>query len=295
MGRLGQGPQMIPSFLREGTPDPPISRPKPAQWEGRGILGRRSRRPAGSNLERLDGAPSRVFPGARGRAEPPTCSVHLPAHGARGRPSVSQSFRPSASPRAVSLHGRPAGARTPWRPPRPPARAGLPAGRRASGGAGREPRGAGRGGEGARAQGALGGGRSSARRCIHSDSSRSAGQVGAPGASLPGWAGPCGRGGEGARARRAWGRWPGKRAVSRPLLAPGSARGALRSARRASARAASAAAAPPPPLRRFLPLAKRKAFSPLSFLLCQGLREPRGEASPCTFKGAVAVGTRRAA
>lgn len=281
MGRLGQGPQMIPSFLREGTPDPPISRPKPAQWEGRGILGRRSRRPAGSNLERLDGAPSRVFPGARGRAESPTCSVHLPAHGARGRPSVSQSFRPSASPRAVSLHGRPAGPAPPGARPAPrrapdSQRGAGPVGAQDAslgglGGAGEE-----KGGEGARAQGALGGGRSSAQRCIHSDSSRSAGQVGAPGASLPGWAGPCGRGGEGARARRAWGRWPGKRAVSRPLLAPGSARGALRSARRASARAASAAAAPPPPLRRFLPLAKRKAFFPPLLSALSGIEGAEG-------------------
>lgn len=59
MGRLRQGPQMLLSLLGEGTPDPPISRPKPAEWEGRGILCRRSRCPAGSNLERLAGAPSR--------------------------------------------------------------------------------------------------------------------------------------------------------------------------------------------------------------------------------------------
>lgn len=165
----------------------------------------------------------------------------------------------------------------PVAPAPPPARAGLRAARRASGGL-----------EGASLRGwaGLGGGREGKGRerrargvAFPQDSARRAGPGGAgrepPGAG-PGAAAGTARGvasapGSQLRARCAL--------VSAPLPVP---------------------PLPPLPLRPLLDVSSRSRrgrlfFFSLPFLLCQGSREPRGEASPRTFKGAMAAGTRGAA
>lgn len=154
------------------------------------------------------------------------------------------------------------------------------------------------------------------------DFSQRAGQVGAWGVRASGagrgWAG-AGRG-RGANAGRAASRSlrtprgaQGQGGAGRepPGAGPGAAAGTARGVASAPgsqlrARCALAAAPlpvpplPPLPLRPLLDVSSRSRrgslfFFSLPFLLCQGSREPRGEASPRTFKGAMAVGTRGAA
>lgn len=122
----------------------------------------------------------------------------------------------------------------------------------------------------------------------------SAGALGSRGAGREppglGGAAPAGWGG-GASAPRG-GRWPQQRAASRPHQALGSVPGS-----QCRARDPSVCALPSPlRLRPLLDVSSRSRRGRLifPFLLRQGSKEPRGEASPCTFKGTVAVGTRGA-
>lgn len=210
-GVSDRGPQMSLSLLGGGgglRTRPYLGRSR-AEWEGRGIFGGSLQAPRGLQLGTPGADPSRTSLGARGRAEPPTCSVHLPARAARGRPSVSQSVSPSASPRAASLHGRPAGPALPGARPAPQRapdsarRAGQVGARGASLRAGRG--GTGRGG-GASAEHARRwpGQRAASRSLAIPRGARGKWGRGAR-ASRGGAALAVHRGGEGARVRRAWG------------------------------------------------------------------------------------------
>lgn len=139
---------MILSLLGGGTPDPPISRPQPS------AVGR-----SGDFRRLAPGAPwAPTWSAWRGPLERvplrqgSSGASYLLCSSSSTRspgPPVGQSVGPSQRESARRLTPwPPRGARTPWRPPRPPARAGLRAARRASGGAGREPPGRGRAGRG---------------------------------------------------------------------------------------------------------------------------------------------------
>nr|XP_036879907.1 collagen alpha-1(I) chain-like [Manis javanica] len=163
----------------------------------------------------------------------------------------------------------------PLAPAPPPARAGLRAARRASGGAGREPPGlGGRAGErGASAGAAAGAARGVA---FTRGSARSAGK----------WARSAGRQG---RGRADGGREPG----GRERAARGAAAGAARGVASAPGSRLRTSARQPRPLLDVSSCSRRgrRFFPPFC---CQGSRQPRGEAPPSTFKGAEAVGTRGA-
>lgn len=144
---------MILSLLGEGALDPPIARPKPRRLRSSGGSPPSLQAPRGLQLgtpgrSSLKNEPRR--PRSRG-ASYLLCSFSSAQ--SPGLP-VGPSVLPSESKSAPRLTPwPPRGACTPWCPPRPPARAGLPAGRRASGGrgtraseAGRGRRGDGRGG-----------------------------------------------------------------------------------------------------------------------------------------------------
>lgn len=225
-GVSDRGPQMSLSLLGGGggTPDPPISRPQPSR------VGR-----SGDFRRLAPGAPwAPTWDAWRGplahvpRRQRSSGASYLLCSSSSTRspwPPVGQSVCQSQRESARRLTPwPPRGARTPRRPPRPPARAGLRAARRASGGAGREPPGwAGRNGEGrGRERGAREAVAGAARGVAFArDSARSAGQVGARSSSLQG-RGRAGRApgrGGGASAPRV-GRRPGQRPASRPLRVP---------------------------------------------------------------------------
>ena len=182
--------------------DPPV--PQPRRKVG-GFLGSSLRSASRAPTWSAGRAPWRACP-----AEPPTCSVHLPARGARGRPSVPPSVRARvrAPPHSMAA---PRGPHPPGACPAPGARR-TPRGAQGSGGAGRGPPGLGGAGE---RSGCAVGARGAAARSLRPRR----GARGRGGASLGGR----GRG----RGRAGGGRGPGRRAASCPLRAPGSARAAL--------------------------------------------------------------------
>lgn len=215
--RTGAAAPDVLVLLGEGTRDPPIPRPRQSRVGRSGV----SRQlapgaPRATTWSAWRGPLARVPRRLRSRgASYLLCS----SSSARSQgPPVGASVLPSTSPRAASLHGRPAG-------PAPRGACPAPGARRTSrsaqgkwglggceppglGGAGR-----GQGGEGARTQGA--------RRRVPSGLRAARRARGAQGASLRG---------------RGRGQRPGQRAVLRPLLAPSSARAALWSPRRCPCR-----------------------------------------------------------
>lgn len=190
---------------------------------------------------------------------------------------IFQRAEPGAARRCLRPSERESARRlTPWPPagPAPPGACPAPGARRTprgaqgSGGAGRGPPGLGGAGE---RSGCAVGARGAAARSLRPRR----GARGRGGASLGGR----GRG----RGRAGGGRGPGRRAASCPLRAPGSARAALWPPRLCRCRRCASA-----PFETFPPALE--GFFYFSFLLRQGSREPRGEASPRTFKGAVVWG-----
>ena len=164
------------------------------KWGGGMVLRSSLPAPRGLQLEAPGGGPSRAFCDAGGSSEPPTCSVHFPACGARGRPSVRPSVRARVHAPPHSMAAR--GARTPWRLPRPrralvSARRAGPVGARGASLRGWAGPGRGGGASAGRAGAAVG---AAGGVALTRDFARRAGSVGARGAS------PRGRG-WGARAR----------------------------------------------------------------------------------------------
>lgn len=168
-----RGPPMSLSLLGRGAPDPPISRPQPSRVGRSGhFSAARSRRPVGSNLERLARSP-RARPAAPEveRSLLPALFIFQHAQPGAARRSVSRSVpaRVRAPPYSMAAPRGPhslAPAPPPRRAPDSARRAGQVGARGASLRAGLG--GAERGGEGARTRGARGGGRGSARRCLRS-------------------------------------------------------------------------------------------------------------------------------